>query len=139
MPSSETYSACREPLNYLLTGHGTVQLIWYQVNECPGKKSLSLPEQKAMEEYIEEALQQGYIHSSTSPAASNFFFVAKKDEVLWTCIDYRAQNNITVKFQYPLPLVPAALDFPFSSPNWTSAAHRTSSGYVRGTSGRRRL
>ncbi len=31
---------------------------------------LSLPEQKAMEEYIEEALQQGYIRPSMSPAAS---------------------------------------------------------------------
>ncbi len=40
---------------------------------------LSLPEQKAMEEYIEEALQQGYIRPSTSPAASSLFFVAKKD------------------------------------------------------------
>ncbi len=38
---------------------------------------LSLPEQKAMEEYIEEALQQGYIRPSTSPAASSFFFMAK--------------------------------------------------------------
>lgn len=26
------------------------------------------------------------------------------------CIDYRALNNITVKFRYPLPLVPAALE-----------------------------
>ncbi len=48
---------------------------------------LSLPEQKAMEEYIEEALQQGYIHPSTSPAASSFFFVAKKDGGLRPCID----------------------------------------------------
>ncbi|KAI2645985.1 Transposon Tf2-9 polyprotein [Labeo rohita] len=32
-----------------------------------------------MEEYIKEALQHGYIHPSTSPAASSFFFVAKKD------------------------------------------------------------
>ncbi len=40
---------------------------------------LSIPEQKAMEEYIEEALQQGYVRPSTSPAASSFFFVAKKD------------------------------------------------------------
>lgn len=36
--------------------------------------SLSIPEQKAMEEYIEEALKQGYIRPSTSPAASSFFF-----------------------------------------------------------------
>ncbi|XDV38024.1 hypothetical protein PO909_007516 [Leuciscus waleckii] len=44
---------------------------------------LSLPEQKAMEEYIEEALQQGYICPSTFPTASS---------------------------SYPLPLVPAALE-----------------------------
>ncbi len=70
---------------------------------------LSLPEQNAMEEYIEEALQQGYICPSTSPAASSFFFVAKKDGGLRPCIDYQSLNNITVKFRYPLPLVPAAL------------------------------
>ncbi len=70
---------------------------------------LSLPEQKAMEEYIEEALKQGYIVSSTSPAASSFF-VAKKDGGLRPCIDYRKLNEITVKFRYPLPLVPAALE-----------------------------
>ncbi|KAK3554204.1 hypothetical protein QTP70_020092 [Hemibagrus guttatus] len=72
--------------------------------------SLSLPEEKAMEEYITEALAQGYIRPSTSPAASSFFFVAKKDGGLWPCIDYRALNKITVKFRYPLPLVPVALE-----------------------------
>ncbi|MGL5596788.1 MAG: hypothetical protein ACRDDA_01420, partial [Aeromonas sp.] len=41
--------------------------------------SLSLPEQKAMGEYIQEALSQGFIRPSTSPAASSFFFVGKKD------------------------------------------------------------
>ncbi len=71
---------------------------------------LSIPEQKAMEEYITEALQQGYIRPSTSPAASSFFFVAKKDGGLRPCIDYRALNKNTVKFRYPLPLVPAALE-----------------------------
>ncbi|KAK3514159.1 hypothetical protein QTP70_005092 [Hemibagrus guttatus] len=71
---------------------------------------LSIPEEKAMEEYIKEALAQGYIHPSTSPAASSFFFVAKKDGGLWPCIDYRALNRITMKFRYPLPLVPLALE-----------------------------
>ncbi len=71
---------------------------------------LSIPEQKAMEKFIEEALQQGYVRPSTSPAASSFFFVAKKDGSLRPCIDYRGLNNITVKFLYPLPLVPAALE-----------------------------
>ncbi len=63
-----------------------------------------------MEEYIEEALQQGYIRPSTSPAAPSFFFVAKKDGDLRPCIDYWSLNNIAVKFRYPLPLVPAALE-----------------------------
>ncbi|KAK3553387.1 hypothetical protein QTP70_003551 [Hemibagrus guttatus] len=72
--------------------------------------SLTLPEEKAMEEYIKEALAQGYICPSTSPAASSFFFVAKKDGGLRPCIDYRALNKITVKFRYPLPLVPAVLE-----------------------------
>ncbi|KAK3550599.1 hypothetical protein QTP70_000681 [Hemibagrus guttatus] len=50
--------------------------------------SLTLPEEKTMEEYIKEALAQGYIRPSTSPAASSFFFVAKKDGDLRPCIDY---------------------------------------------------
>ncbi len=39
MPPSETYSARKEPPNYLLTGHGTAQLFWYQVSQCPVEKS----------------------------------------------------------------------------------------------------
>ncbi|KAK3506869.1 hypothetical protein QTP70_030608 [Hemibagrus guttatus] len=71
---------------------------------------LSITENKAMEEYISEALQQGFIRLSTSPAASSFFFVAKKDGGLRPCIDYHVLNSQTVKFAYPLPLVPAALE-----------------------------
>ncbi len=63
-----------------------------------------------MEEYIKEALNQGFICPSTSPAASSFFFMAKKDGGLRPCIDYRVLNDQTVKFAYPLPLVPAALE-----------------------------
>lgn len=62
-----------------------------------------------MEEYIEEALSSGFIRSSTSPAAAGFF-VEKKDGRLRPCIDYRGLNNVTLKFRYPLPLVPSALE-----------------------------
>ncbi|KAK3518698.1 hypothetical protein QTP70_008581 [Hemibagrus guttatus] len=71
---------------------------------------LSLPESKAMEEYIETALAAGHIRPSTSPAAAGFFFVGKKDGGLRPCIDYRGLNTITVPYPYPLPLVPAALE-----------------------------
>ncbi|KAL0168697.1 hypothetical protein M9458_036919, partial [Cirrhinus mrigala] len=64
---------------------------------------------QAMEEYITEALDSGFIRPSTSPAAAGFFFV-EKDGGLRPCIDYQGLNNVTVKFRYPLPLVPPALE-----------------------------
>ena len=63
-----------------------------------------------MEKYIEEALASGFIRPSTSPAASGFFFVEKKDGGLRPCIDYRGLNTVSVKNRYPLPLVPPALE-----------------------------
>ncbi|KAK3557600.1 hypothetical protein QTP70_030531 [Hemibagrus guttatus] len=71
---------------------------------------LSLPESKAMDEYIKEALSFGFIWPSTSPAVAGFFFVEKKDGGLRLCIDYRGLNSFTVHYRYPLPLVPAALE-----------------------------
>ncbi|KAK3566681.1 hypothetical protein QTP86_003194 [Hemibagrus guttatus] len=71
---------------------------------------LSLLESKAMEEYIETSLAAGHIRPSTSPAAAGFFFVGKKDGGLRPCIDYRGLNAVTVRYPYPLPLVPAALE-----------------------------
>ncbi|KAI2644950.1 Transposon Ty3-I Gag-Pol polyprotein [Labeo rohita] len=53
---------------------------------------------------------QEYIRPSTSPAASSFFFVSKKDGGLRPCIDYRVLNHHTIKIRYLLPLVPAALE-----------------------------
>ncbi|KAL0147451.1 hypothetical protein M9458_057247 [Cirrhinus mrigala] len=69
---------------------------------------LSILERQAMEEYIAEALQQGFIQPSPSPAASSFFFVDKKDGGLRPCIDYRQLNFQIIP--YPLPLVPGALE-----------------------------
>ncbi|KAL0167181.1 hypothetical protein M9458_039025 [Cirrhinus mrigala] len=71
---------------------------------------LSIPERQAMEEYISEALAQGFIQPSTSPAASSCFFVGKKDGGLRPCIDYRQLNSQVIQQPYPLPLVPAALE-----------------------------
>lgn len=71
---------------------------------------LSKPETEAMEKYINEELKKGFIRPSTSPASAGFFFVKKKDVGLRPCIDYRGLNEITVKFRYSLPLVPAALE-----------------------------
>lgn len=71
---------------------------------------LSQHESEAMKKYIEEELAKGIIRPSTSPASARFFFVKKKDAGLWPFIDYWGLNEITIKFRYPLPLVPAALE-----------------------------
>uniref|UniRef100_A0A8C9T6V6 Gypsy retrotransposon integrase-like protein 1 n=5 Tax=Scleropages formosus TaxID=113540 RepID=A0A8C9T6V6_SCLFO len=71
---------------------------------------LSQPEHQAMEAYITEALEAGFIRPSTSPASAGFFFVEKKDGGLRPCIDYRGLNAITVKYPHPLPLITSALE-----------------------------
>ncbi len=102
------------------------------VEPLPGAKltkgrvyPLSIPEQAAMEEYIQKALRQGFIRPSTSPAASSFFFVSKKDGGLRPFIDYRTLNSQTVKFRilylwFQLPLRNSV--GLVSSPNWTCEA-----------------
>ncbi|KAL0173278.1 hypothetical protein M9458_033589, partial [Cirrhinus mrigala] len=71
---------------------------------------LSILECQAMEEYIVEALQQGFIQPSTLPATLSFFFVGKKDGGLCPCIDYHQLNSQIIQQPYLLPLVPAALE-----------------------------
>ncbi|CAJ0916727.1 unnamed protein product [Ranitomeya imitator] len=82
------------------------------INLIPGSKfpkgrlfNLSVPEHTAMRSYVKESLEKGHIRPSSSPLGAGFFFVAKKDGSLRPCIDYRLLNKITVKFQYPLPLL----------------------------------
>lgn len=69
--------------------------------------SLAHTEHKAIEQYAQEAFQQGNIRP-TSPAFAGFFFVGKKGRGLNLCIDYRAFNM--VKCLCPLQLVPSALE-----------------------------
>lgn len=67
-------------------------------------------ETATMDEYIQEALRQGFIRPSTSPASASLFFVAKMDGGLMSCIDYKGLNQIIKKFHFLLPLMPAILE-----------------------------
>jgi hypothetical protein len=52
---------------------------------------------------LNELLDKGYIHPSSSPWGYPAFFVKKKDLSLRLCVDYRPLNVVTVKNKYPLP------------------------------------
>ena len=62
-------------------------------------------EDKALEEFIREQYEKGYIRPSKSPYASPFFFIKKRDGKLRPVQDYRRINSYTIKNQYPLPLI----------------------------------
>ncbi len=67
-------------------------------------------EEDSLREFIKEQLEKGYIRPSKSPYASPFFFIKKKDGKLRPVQDYRKLNSLTVKNQYPLPLIPELID-----------------------------
>ena len=73
---------------------------------------LTLKEQKAAEDFLEENLRLGRMCPSNSPQAASFFFVDKKDasDTLQPCQDYQYVNSHTIKDAYPLPLVQNPID-----------------------------
>ena len=62
-------------------------------------------EDEALDTWIDDQLEKGYIEPSISPYASSFFFIKKKDGKLRPVQDYRTINSYTIRNQYPLPLI----------------------------------
>jgi len=71
---------------------------------------LNVEEQRALDVFLKDMLDRGYIRESQSPFASPFFFVKKKDSKLRPVQDYQQLNSLTVKSQYPLPLISNVID-----------------------------
>jgi hypothetical protein len=59
---------------------------------------------------LNELLDKGYIHPSSSPWSCATLFVKKKDQSLRLCVDYRPLNVATVKNKYPLPRIDILFD-----------------------------
>jgi len=55
-------------------------------------------------------LNKGFIQELTSPAIAPLLLAAKLGEGVRICHNYRGLNNVTVKNQYPLPLIRKTLN-----------------------------
>ena len=72
--------------------------------------SLGPVELETLKTYIETHFKTGFIRPSKSPAGAPILFNKKPDGSLWLCVDYQGLNNLTIKNQYPLPLIGESLD-----------------------------
>ena len=62
-----------------------------------------------MKKQLEELLEKGFIHPSSSPWGCPAIFV-KKDGTLRICVDYRPLNAVTIKNKYLLPRIDTLFD-----------------------------
>jgi hypothetical protein len=63
-----------------------------------------------LKKQIEELLEKGFIHPSSSPWGAPVLFVNKKDGSRRMCVDYRSLNEVTIKNKYPLPRIEDLFD-----------------------------
>jgi hypothetical protein len=70
----------------------------------------SVMENDEIKRRIQELLQKGHIHPSSSPCGSLIMLKQKKDGTWRLCIDYRALNKIIVWNRYPIPWIDDLLD-----------------------------
>jgi len=62
-------------------------------------------EDKALQKFLMEEVEKGYIRPSKSPYASPFFYIRKKDGKLRPVQDYQKINAVTIHNQYLPPLI----------------------------------
>jgi hypothetical protein len=69
------------------------------------KRPYRMPPKELVElkNQLQELLDKGYSHPSSSPWGCPALFVKKKDGSLRLCVDYRPLNAIIIKNKYPLP------------------------------------
>jgi hypothetical protein len=59
---------------------------------------------------LNELLDKGFIHPSSSPCGCPGLFVKKIDQSLKLCVDYQPLNAVTIKNKYPLPRIDILFD-----------------------------
>src|SRR5277367_3478798 len=98
----------------------------HKIEIMPGKqppyhknRPLSSTKLRCVKKWINKMLNKGFIQESTSPAAAPLLLTAKPGRGVRICHDYRGLNNVTVKNQYPLPLIRKTLNALYSAKFYT--------------------
>ncbi|KAK4407690.1 Transposon Ty3-G Gag-Pol polyprotein [Sesamum angolense] len=70
----------------------------------------SYSQKNEIETIVKSMLKQGIIQPNQSPFGSPILLVKKKDGTWRMCIDYRYLNSLTVKYNFPIPIIDELLD-----------------------------
>ena len=72
--------------------------------------AMTLKEEKALNQWLDEQLKAGLIVESKLRYAASCFYIPKKDRLLQLVQDYRKLNQVTIKNKMPLPLIREVID-----------------------------
>lgn len=95
-----------KPYDYEMNIHLTTDAPFY----CAPRR-LSYYDKAETKKIIDELLEEGIIQPSNSPYASAIVLVKKKNGKTRMCIDYRSLNKVTVRDNYPLPLIEDCIEY----------------------------
>lgn len=88
----------------------SIRLTWDIPVFCNPRR-LSIHERNEVEKITQDLLSRRIIRHSSLPYASPIVLVKKKNGELRMCVDYRAINKLTIRDNYPLPLIEDCIEY----------------------------